>query len=374
MKFPPARPRAGLASRLMRAPAGLLALALLAGSLSSSCRSINAENTREMVADISEFLGRSNPSRHVERLDRLHDWATFEHRPDLPPTVDACLEEVRTLAKSDYESWRDVALSTFFVTRVAVEDGVALNRGEAVEALGRMGKMVQEAEDPPATPLAEGAAGQAVKRLRELHAPDTGLHISPEAIEECREVVLSLGDFRPHVAPAASESEVRLSLKLLRGTLMGVVVETRCAEAHDNPAARAAVDRVVVNLASQAVRLSLAAALRFDPDATVRAAAARVLGALGPAGQSEGMGAAYAREEAPAVRREIVAALRRLSAVPGPDRGASVAVFIAALDDDDESVAFHARETLRTLAGEDLGPTATPWIVWWSRAENGGGR
>ena len=367
-----APPAAG-PSLALRRTALLLALGALGAAL-SSCESFSTQNTHEMMADVSEFLGASNPSRHVERLDALHDWGTFGHRPDLPPTEEACVEEVRILAKSDYESWREVALATFFMTRVAAEDPAALNRGEAVAALERMGRMVQEAEDPPAAPAGDDATAKALKRLKEIHDPEVGLHVAPEAVGECRDLVLAVGDFRMPLRPGASEADMRHDLLLLRGTLLVVVGETRCGEAHASAEARSSVDRAVVNLAAQAVRRSLAVSLRYDPEAPVRAAAARVVGALGGEAAAESLSAAYVKETMVPVRREILGAVGRLVPRRGADLGIAVPMLLAALDDDDESVGFNAREILRGLAGQDLGPKAAPWTAWWAREQAAGGR
>ncbi len=366
-----ARERFRISSRSMRRRAALTGiLAIAAGA--SSCQSFSKEDTREMVADIAEFLGRSDPSRHAGKLSALHDTATFAHRPDLPPTTGACLEEVRILAASGYASWREVAVATFLVTRVAAEDAAALNRGEAVRALERLGAMVQEAEDPPAAGTTEEETSKAIHRLHEIHDPASGLHRAEAAV--CREILRALGSFAVSLRAEAPEAQVRLELRLLRGMLMGVVAETRSEEAHGAPEDRDAVDRAVVNLAAQAVRLSVAAALRFDPQATVRAAAARAAGALRSPALAGVLGGAFAREDATGVRREIVLALGRSCAAPGQGREAAVPVLVVALEDGDESVAANAREALRALAGRDLGPRPEPWIAWWGQERSRGGR
>lgn len=350
----------------------MLLLALAAGS--SSCQSLSAQDTREIVADVAEFLGRSDPGRHVRKLNDLHDFTSFAHRPDLPPTTDACLQEVRTLGASGYGEWREVALATYLVTRVAVEDSAALNRGEAVRALERLGAMVVEAEDPPAEAADESSATRAMKRLPEIHDRGTGRHVPPATAGECREVLGTLGDYRSVFRPEAPEAEVRMNLRILRGLLFVVVGETGTGDEHGPGPVRDAADRAVVNLAAQAVRLSLAASVRFDPQPPVRAAAARACGALGSADLAAALGQAFAREESTGVRREIVHALARACAKAGPAREPAVPVLLVALEDGDESVAANARHALKEVSGKDLGARAAPWVAWWAQERGGGGR
>ena len=348
----------------------LLALALLA----PACATTGTEEGIDLLAAVREFIGGRGPADHVERLGVLHDTATFRHVPDLPPTEETCLDEVRSLARADYGTWREVAVATFYVTRVASEDSSSLNRGEAVGALARLGGMVLEQEEVPAAPSGGDAAARALKRLRELHDPVSNLHPSAEAAAECAAEVAVLGSYRAAAPPDALRAELQYELRVVRGTLMGLMVETRSFDAHRDAGHAAAIDRAAVNLASQAVRLSLASALRFDPQPTVRTAAAAAAARLGVPGMAEVLQHAYAREESAAVRHGLVTAASVAAAAGRADRGDGVTLLIAALSDDDEKVRFVARDALRSTAGEDLGPRAEAWIRWWASAGAGGGR
>lgn len=291
----------------MRRLPAILALAAIL-PLGASCSSVTEEGANDVLQDIVEFVGGTRPARHVERLALLHDTSTFRHAPDLPPTTASCIEEVRALRDADYETWREVAVATFYVTRVASEDSSAFNRGEAVRALVRLGGMVLEHEEPPAAPASGDRAAKALQRLREIHEKGTNLHASPEAVGECTEQIGVLGSFRTAAAPDALRAEVQYELRLLRGTLMGLMVETSSPASHGTGEAAAAVDRAVLNLSAQAVRLSLSFALRFDDQPTVRAAAAESVERLGVPGMAGVLRAALGREESGAVRHRIVAA------------------------------------------------------------------
>jgi hypothetical protein len=353
-------------------PAALLLL--LAGALGASCSSVTEEHANDVLQDIMEFIGGTKPARHVERLALLHDPSSFRHVPDLPPTTASCLDEARALAEADYESWREVAVSTFYVTRVVCEDSSAFNRGEAVRALVRLGGMVLEHEEPPATPATGDRAAKSLQRLREIHEKGTNLHASPAAVGECAEQVGVLGSFRTAAAPDALRAEMQYELRLLRGTLMGLMVETSSPESHGTGEAAAAIDRAVLNLSAQAVRLSLAFALRFDGQPTVRAAAAESIERLGVPGMAGVLRAALGREESGAVRHRIVAAAAAAARPGGSERETGVILLVAALSDDDESVRFVARDALRGIAGADLGPRPEPWVHWWNTAGRGAGK
>jgi len=332
------------------------------------CASINDVQPREILDSITEFLGQSNPSKHVRRLVALHDTGTFRHDPDLPPTYDACVEEVRILGGSDYGTWRDVAVSTFFVTRVAVDDQAALNRGEAVRALVRLGGMVAGAEDPPEGAGApEKEVSDALQRLRAIHGPG-GVHDppGPETAGECAALVHRIGDLRLDDPTGATTSDLRYRLGILRGFL-NILVATGLADEDRSPEATAAVDRTVINIAAQAARLSLLAAARSDERAEVRAAAADALGAIGAGRAIPGLAAALRTERTAAVRREAVQSLGVLAGAGEAEAAGAVPSLLSALEDDDRSVRFNAREALAALAGKDLGEERAPWIEWWVR-------
>ncbi|MHC4820364.1 MAG: hypothetical protein ACYTDX_01425, partial [Planctomycetota bacterium] len=261
----------------------LPALVLTAAALGGACASnpFSSEGANKFVQDISEFLGGGNPSRHVQNLVDLHDAATFEHRPDVPPTYEACLEEIRELEQVDYDTWREVALATFFITRVAVDDQSALNRGEAVRALARLGGMCFDAEAERTRPAAtEKQVTDAIRRLRAIHGLG-GVHVPDDAAtaEECVGLLTIVGDLELDRPPNYTDAELRFRLRNLRGILK-VIVSTGLAEEDRSEEAQAAVDRTVIAIASQAARLSLMDAVIDDTDTTVRAAAADILGRL----------------------------------------------------------------------------------------------
>ncbi len=350
----------------MRRGAALLVVALAA---LPACGTLRGGGSGEFLDDLSEFLGRSNPGRHVRRLVALHDTATFQHEPDLPPAYDACVEEVRILGSSGYETWRDVGIAAFYLTRVAVDDPSALSRGEAVLALRRLGKMVFEAEDPPAgSGLAEKEVTAALVRLRDIHGPGAGHRPpGPETAAECARLVRSLGDFR-YDDPVEGTAGLRYRLKNLRDMIQ-VLVATGLADEDRTPEARGVADRTVVNIAAQAVRLSLVVALQSDARPDVRASAADALGATGAVRMLPALVAACPVEADATARREIVQSLDELLPGPAaPGAAEAVPVLLVALEDEDTSVRYNARAALKRLAGSDLGAERAPWVKWWAQA------
>ncbi len=354
--------------RRSRIAAALLALA--AGV--PACASLNPSGAGEFLGEVAEFLGSSNPVRHASLLEALHDTDGTHHVPDEPGTVDHCLKEVRVLASSDYGSWREVAVAAFFLTRVATGDPAAMSRGEAVRGLARFGTMLGEAEEATSDPAPEDEITRALPRLRALHDRETGDHVGEGAEAGCMALVRRFGDFRLPLATEPHAPEIRYQVKVLRGTLMALLIDTRSEGAHADAGIAAGIDRAAVNLAGQAVRAAVLAALDFDPDERVREAAAGVLGEIRPAGSVSMLRHAREREKSPTVRRRIVQALGGLALrATGPEKEIAVLSLILALEDDDRSVGWNAREALRTLAGEDLGDRSDPWVRWWNRAKTG---
>lgn len=82
----------------------------------------------------------------------------------------------------------------------------------------------------------------------------------------------------------------------------------------------------------EAVGSTVAQLVRLDPSRNVRIAAARLLGK-------------FQRPEA-------------------------VRILIAALSDSDFGVAYHARQSLVEMTGEDLGPRSQPWQEWFDRTDD----
>jgi len=343
-----------------------LALAL-AGIASAGCETLSSEGAGEVADDVAEFFGASRPARHVERLDRLHDTATFAHRPDLPPAYEACLEEIGILSRCEYASWRDASGAAFILARAATEDPASLHRGEAAAGLARLGEWFAESEEPPAdgpTPEAEAAA--ALDGLRRTHAAAKGRGHDGAA---CEARYRRLAGFRIPLAADPAAEDLRRSLKNLRGILLGVLLESR-----EDPgdAAAAAVDPALVNLGVQVVRTALAGTLLHDGDPRVRGEASDGLGRVGGAGIPALLATAYRRETDTGVRRRVVGAAGALAAkTGGTDRGEAVRILLAALDDDDRTARLRARGVLRELAGRDLGEKAGPWIEWWATAGAG---
>ena len=96
-----------------------------------------------------------------------------------------------------------------------------------------------------------------------------------------------------------------------------------------------------------------------DPEPIVRADAVRTLGDLGGPPEIMGLASLARRDPDPDVRLEAVYAIRKIG---GED---TIPIFIAALGDPDESVAFAAHCALLSLTGQQLSPDKTQWQKWW---------
>jgi hypothetical protein len=346
----------------------LLAASALAfaAAASAGCASLASGDLATFSDDVAEFFGADLPARHVERLERLHDGTTFAHRPDLPATYDDCFGEIRALADSGYDDWRDASGAVFLLARAATEDDAALHRAEAVRGLASVGAYFAGSEDPaPAKPITGTEVAAALDRLRRIHAEagKTGRHG-----DECRALLRRIADFRIPIpgepGDALLQAGLRQDLRVLRGTLLGVLVESR-------PDGEEA-DQTLVNLGAPIARTAVAAALLYDVDPRVRSEAAAALGGLGGERPGGILRNAYGRESDDAVRRRVVIAAGRVAAVAkGSDREGAVQVLLAALDDDDRTARLRARDALRESAGEDLGEAQGPWVEWWARAGAG---
>jgi hypothetical protein len=313
------------------------------------------------------LFGGSSANARALRLQRLHDPETFAHAPDTPATADSCLEEIRAMGSAEYGTWVDLGEAVFLLTRAATEDPSALGRGEAVGALSRLGALVAAVEDPAAAEEPPPDARAAAARLEAIHPGKEALHGGPGAAAECGSLVRALGAVRGPAAPEGGREAIRAGLDAIRRAIRAIVVSTRAEREHADEEVRAAVDRALVGLSVRAARAALAEAGLHDADERVRGAAWHGLGSVGGEGLAAVLRRAYVSEGIAAVRREIVQSLGGRAALgPGAERDEAVPVLIFALDDDDRSVAFNAREALRDLAGEDLGARPDPWKKWWA--------
>jgi HEAT repeat protein len=357
----------------VRPPGSRVLLPSLAPLLLAGCGSLGGQGAEEAFSDVREFFGASDPVRHARILQGLHDEATWRHQPDVPPTWDACLAEIRTLRESRYADLREAGAAIVFLARCATEDPSALHRAEAVAALLPPARKAREGEDPPAVPGAEDDVGRALKSMVGLHDRELGVHLSPQARADCAAALRTLGDLRIPPPPVASPDEARHAVRILRGTLFAVLAETRSADAHGDGEVRVAADRACANLAVQCVGRSVVAAAQFDADERVRGEAYDALADLLPEGAVETLRSAFGRERSDPARLRLVRALGE-TAVRGGEgaRAAAVPVLIAALDDDASAVRWNARESLRAVAGRDLGDAASSWIAWWASREKPG--
>jgi hypothetical protein len=100
---------------------------------------------------------------------------------------------------------------------------------------------------------------------------------------------------------------------------------------------------------------------RQDPDAGVRASAARALEAI-----TRAFGAsvvdALARFQPDAAPEQRAEALRAMGDAGEP---ATVQDLIRGLDDDDERVSAVAHEALQHVTMQDFGREPEPWLEWW---------
>jgi hypothetical protein len=347
--------------RTAAVPALPLAVALSA-SLLGGCASLGDGDLAEFTDDVAEFFGADIPLRHVRRLEALHDPGTFAHVPDLPPTYESCHAEVRALADSEYEDWREASGSVFLLARVAVEDEAALHRGEAVRGLARVGGFFRENEAATdGTAIAGPEVAAALDRLRRIHA---GARESGHDGAECAALLRRLAEFRVPVPEDPGPAGLKQELRVLRGTLLGVLVES-------GPDGEAA-DAALVGIGVQVARTAVAAALLQDADPRVRCEAAAAAGSLGGPHAGGLLRAAYGREGDVAARRRIVCAAGVVVASSrGASREGAAQVLLAALEDDDRTARLRARDALREAAGRDLGEAREPWLEWWARAGAG---
>ncbi len=310
----------------------------------------------------AEFFGASRPGLHVRRLDALHDPKTFRHRPDEPATFEECLEEVLVLADEEYDEPGDAAGAVFLLARVATEDSAALHRAQACRGLGRLGALLTGSADPPAgPPPTEGEAAAALARLREIHAAGHG---SDAEVIECAALFRRLGDFRVPLLADPGPSGYGRDLRILRGTLLGVLAESR---SESGTPGEGESERALRLLGLQVVRTALAGSTLHDGDPRVRAEAALAAGSFGGADMAAVLRTAYLAEVQIPARRAIAEAAAAVAArLETAARGPSVVLLLTALDDDDRGIRFEAREGLSALAGEDLGGKPGPWQRWWA--------
>ncbi len=96
-----------------------------------------------------------------------------------------------------------------------------------------------------------------------------------------------------------------------------------------------------------------------DPEPIVRCDAARALGVMGGPPEIATLVPLARRDPDANVRLEAVYAIRNIS---GRD---TIPIFIAALSDPDESIAFAAHAALMDLTGLRFSPDKTQWQKWW---------
>ena len=128
----------------------------------------------------------------------------------------------------------------------------------------------------------------------------------------------------------------------------------------DMPEVYDAQRRTVLRVARQVVVLGIDRAIRSG-DSPVRGAGAQAAAqVLDPA---FGAALAYAvpRERDGVARARMIEAL---ASYPGKD---TVFLLINQLRDDDRTVTVHAQRALVAIAGEDFGPEAPAWQLWWDR-------
>jgi HEAT repeat protein len=101
-----------------------------------------------------------------------------------------------------------------------------------------------------------------------------------------------------------------------------------------------------------------------DPEPIVRADAARTLGALGGPPEIATLASLGRRDPDSNVRLEALYAIRNIG---GED---TIPIFIAALSDSDESVAFAAHTALLSRTGQNFSPDQKQWQQWWKDQRN----
>jgi HEAT repeat protein len=101
-----------------------------------------------------------------------------------------------------------------------------------------------------------------------------------------------------------------------------------------------------------------------DPEPLVRADAARTLGELGGPPEIAALVSLARRDPDSSVRLEAIYAIRNIG---GED---TFPIFIAALGDSDESVAFAAHSALLSKTGQNFSPDQKQWQQWWKAQRN----
>jgi len=96
-----------------------------------------------------------------------------------------------------------------------------------------------------------------------------------------------------------------------------------------------------------------------DPEPIVRADAVRTLGDLGGPAEVAGLASLGRRDPDSNVRLEAIYAIHKIG---GED---AIPIFIAALSDSDESVAFAAHSALLSQTGQQFSPDKNQWVKWW---------
>jgi HEAT repeat protein len=96
-----------------------------------------------------------------------------------------------------------------------------------------------------------------------------------------------------------------------------------------------------------------------DAEPIVRADAVRTLGDLGGPPEVAALASMARRDPDSNVRLEAVYAIHRIG---GED---AIPIFIAALNDSDESVAFAAHSALLGQTGQQFSPDQNQWDKWW---------
>jgi hypothetical protein len=128
----------------------------------------------------------------------------------------------------------------------------------------------------------------------------------------------------------------------------------------DMPDLRAVQERTILHVARQVVVLGIDRAIRMG-DSGVRGlgaqAAAQVLDPT--------FGAAL--EYALPRERDSVARARLIEALAHYPGKKTIELLMTQLRDDDRTVTTHAHRALVAIAGEDLGPEAPAWQLWWDQ-------
>jgi HEAT repeat protein len=120
-------------------------------------------------------------------------------------------------------------------------------------------------------------------------------------------------------------------------------------------------ERTILRVARQVVVLGIERAIR-NGDSTVRGAGAQAAGqVLDPA---FGAALAYALPR----ERDVIARARIIEALAGYPAKETVTLLIAQMRDDDRAVTTLAQRALVAISGEDFGPEASAWQLWWDQA------